>query len=179
MRWPEPTRAPARRRAPRPSRLPFPAPCGSSSMLDDLKASESRSLPHHCCRRRTKSHYDAFAEAELTAQAATSRGLERSGRHPQLPSLDSPARHQVSLTRHGRLARMPRVQGNGVRVHYESAGAGAPVVCLVHGTGGTGGVWTRQLEGLADVAHVVAPTRSAREPRFLERAAFRSDTRCH
>src|SRR2546426_9859290 len=52
---------------------------------------------------------------------------------------------------------MPRVQGNGVRVHYESAGAGAPVVCLVHGTGGTGGVWTRQLEGLADVAHVVAP----------------------
>lgn len=52
---------------------------------------------------------------------------------------------------------MPRVQINGVRVHYESTGAGAPVVCLVHGTGGTGGVWTRQLEGLADVAHVVAP----------------------
>ena len=52
---------------------------------------------------------------------------------------------------------MPRVRINGVRVHYESTGADAPVVCLVHGTGGTGGVWTRQLEGLADVAHVVAP----------------------
>ena len=52
---------------------------------------------------------------------------------------------------------MPRVRASGTDVSYEAAGGGAPVVCLVHGTGGRGGVWMRQLEGLADVARVVAP----------------------
>lgn len=52
---------------------------------------------------------------------------------------------------------MPRIQVEGSDVHYETSGAGAPCVCLIHGTGGTGGVWMRQLEGLADVARVVAP----------------------
>jgi pimeloyl-ACP methyl ester carboxylesterase len=46
---------------------------------------------------------------------------------------------------------------DGIDVQYESAGTGAPCVCLIHGTGGTGGAWTHQLEGLADVARVVAP----------------------
>jgi pimeloyl-ACP methyl ester carboxylesterase len=52
---------------------------------------------------------------------------------------------------------MPRIRIGGNEAHYESSGAGAPTVCLVHGTGGAGNVWVRQLEGLADVAHVVAP----------------------
>ena len=52
---------------------------------------------------------------------------------------------------------MALVNLDGIDVGYESSGRGAPAVCLVHGTGGTGAVWMRQLEGLADVARVVAP----------------------
>lgn len=52
---------------------------------------------------------------------------------------------------------MPRIRVGGIDVSYESTGGGPPTICLVHGTGGTGGIWTRQLEGLADVARVVAP----------------------
>jgi pimeloyl-ACP methyl ester carboxylesterase len=52
---------------------------------------------------------------------------------------------------------MARIQVDGVDVHYETAGRGTSCVCLVHGTGGTGGVWAPQLEGLAPVARVVAP----------------------
>jgi pimeloyl-ACP methyl ester carboxylesterase len=52
---------------------------------------------------------------------------------------------------------MPRIRVGGVEARYDESGAGAPVVCLVHGTGGTGSVWMRQLEGLADVARVVTP----------------------
>lgn len=52
---------------------------------------------------------------------------------------------------------MPHTQVGALRVHYESTGTGAPGVCLIHGTGGTGSVWKHQLEGLADVTHVVAP----------------------
>jgi pimeloyl-ACP methyl ester carboxylesterase len=72
---------------------------------------------------------------------------------------------------------MARVQVNGIDVHYETAGAGAPCVCLVHGTGGTGGVWGRQLEGLADIARVVAPDlpghgrSGGAPPRRIEEAA--------
>ena len=52
---------------------------------------------------------------------------------------------------------MPRIQVGGIETNYETSGAGAPTVCLIHGTGGAGNVWMRQLEGLADVARVVAP----------------------
>jgi pimeloyl-ACP methyl ester carboxylesterase len=75
------------------------------------------------------------------------------------------------------IERMARIKVDGIDVQYETAGAGAPCVCLVHGTGGTGGVWARQLEGLADVARVVAPDlpghgRSGGEPpRCIEESA--------
>jgi pimeloyl-ACP methyl ester carboxylesterase len=52
---------------------------------------------------------------------------------------------------------MTRVRAHGVDVHYETVGSGPRSVCLIHGTGGRGGVWTHQLEGLADVARIVAP----------------------
>ena len=52
---------------------------------------------------------------------------------------------------------MAQLPLDGIEVSYETAGRGAPAVGLVHGTGGTGGVWMRQLEGLADVARIVAP----------------------
>ena len=45
---------------------------------------------------------------------------------------------------------------NGVRIAYAAAGAGAPAVCFVHGTGGSSDVWTHQLEGLADLGQIVA-----------------------
>jgi pimeloyl-ACP methyl ester carboxylesterase len=45
---------------------------------------------------------------------------------------------------------------NGVQIAYATAGAGAPTVCFVHGTGGSGEVWTRQLEGLGDLGRIVA-----------------------
>jgi pimeloyl-ACP methyl ester carboxylesterase len=52
---------------------------------------------------------------------------------------------------------MAHLRLDGIDVGYETTGGGEPAVCLVHGTGGTGGVWARQLEGLADVARLVAP----------------------
>ena len=42
------------------------------------------------------------------------------------------------------------------RIHYETTGGGDTTVCLVHGSGGTHGVWIRQMEGLADLARVIA-----------------------
>jgi len=48
------------------------------------------------------------------------------------------------------------VSVNDVQIAYASAGAGSPTVCLVHGTGGSSQVWTHQLEGVADLAHIVA-----------------------
>ena len=51
---------------------------------------------------------------------------------------------------------MPTVSVNGLRIAYATAGAGSPTVCLVHGTGGSSEVWRRQLEGLADLGHIVA-----------------------
>jgi pimeloyl-ACP methyl ester carboxylesterase len=51
---------------------------------------------------------------------------------------------------------VPTLDVNGQIIHYvESGGDGAPVV-LVHGSGGSHEVWSRQLAGLADAAHVVA-----------------------
>ena len=51
---------------------------------------------------------------------------------------------------------MPTVSVNGLRIAYATAGAGSPTVCLVHGTGGSSEVWRSQLEGLADLGHIVA-----------------------
>jgi pimeloyl-ACP methyl ester carboxylesterase len=51
---------------------------------------------------------------------------------------------------------MSAVRVDGLEIQYETAGSRSPAVCLVHGTGGTAGVWRRQLEGLADVARVIA-----------------------
>lgn len=44
----------------------------------------------------------------------------------------------------------------GALAGWLEAGAGPPLVC-VHGAGGAGDVWTRQLEGLAGIARVIAP----------------------
>ena len=44
----------------------------------------------------------------------------------------------------------------GITLHYEITGGGPPTLCLVHGSGGSSAVWMRQLEGLADVARIVA-----------------------
>ena len=52
---------------------------------------------------------------------------------------------------------MPKVTVDGIPIHYELAGGDEPTVCLVHGSGGSSAVWIRQLEGLADVARVIAP----------------------
>ena len=51
---------------------------------------------------------------------------------------------------------MRTVSVSGVRIAYVAAGAGAPTVCFVHGTGGSSQVWMHQLEGLADLGHMVA-----------------------
>lgn len=45
---------------------------------------------------------------------------------------------------------------NGQAIHYVETGGGAPTLVLVHGAGGDSSTWTRQLEGLADAASVVA-----------------------
>src|SRR5919204_1514178 len=54
------------------------------------------------------------------------------------------------------LTAMPHVRAAGMAIHYEAVGTGPPALCLVHGSGGTGAVWTRQMEALADVARIVA-----------------------
>ena len=51
---------------------------------------------------------------------------------------------------------MRTVSVNGLRIAYATAGAGPPAVCLVHGTGGSTAVWAHQLDGLADVAMILA-----------------------
>lgn len=42
------------------------------------------------------------------------------------------------------------------KIHHEKAGTRGLMICFVHGSGGSQGVWVRQMEGLADVARVVA-----------------------
>jgi len=51
---------------------------------------------------------------------------------------------------------MATVRVDGLDIHFETTGSQSPAVCLVHGTGGSAGVWTRQLDGLADLARVIA-----------------------
>jgi pimeloyl-ACP methyl ester carboxylesterase len=51
---------------------------------------------------------------------------------------------------------VPTVSVNGLEIAYVTAGAGPPTLCLVHGTGGSSEIWTRQLEGLADLGRIVA-----------------------
>ena len=51
---------------------------------------------------------------------------------------------------------MPFQVVDGVGIHYVETGGGATTLCLVHGAGGNTHAWIRQLEGLADVARVVA-----------------------
>jgi pimeloyl-ACP methyl ester carboxylesterase len=48
------------------------------------------------------------------------------------------------------------VRVDGLEIQYETAGSRSPAVCLVHGTGGSAGVWRRQLEGLGDLVRVIA-----------------------
>ena len=54
---------------------------------------------------------------------------------------------------------MPSTSGglsvNGVRLHYEESGAGAPILCI-HGGGSSALVWTGTAEGLARLGRVIA-----------------------
>ena len=52
--------------------------------------------------------------------------------------------------------RVPTIAVDGIPIHYEATGGGEPTVVLVHGSGGSSAVWMRQLEGLADIARIVA-----------------------
>jgi pimeloyl-ACP methyl ester carboxylesterase len=51
---------------------------------------------------------------------------------------------------------VPTLDVNGETVHYVETGGGAPTLVLVHGSGGRHDVWTPQLQGLAEIANVVA-----------------------
>lgn len=51
---------------------------------------------------------------------------------------------------------MPTFTVDGIPIHYVLTGGGPPTLCLIHGAGGSAGVWIRQLEGLADCARVIA-----------------------
>ena len=51
---------------------------------------------------------------------------------------------------------MHTVSASGGRIAYLTAGAGAPAVCFVHGTGGSSQAWMHQLGGLADLGQIIA-----------------------
>lgn len=51
---------------------------------------------------------------------------------------------------------MPTLNAGGREIHYVETGGGERALVLVHGAGGSRGTWIRQLEGLADVARVIA-----------------------
>ena len=51
---------------------------------------------------------------------------------------------------------MPTLNVNGRALHYAETGGGSPTLVLIHGAGGNHATWTRQLEGLADAARVIA-----------------------
>lgn len=50
---------------------------------------------------------------------------------------------------------MPEANVNGVRLHYEELGDGAPIVCI-HGTGSSGLVWGEALGRLSHLGRVIA-----------------------
>lgn len=51
---------------------------------------------------------------------------------------------------------MPTIQVSGIPIHYDVTGGGLPTICLIHGAGGSTGVWIRELEGLADSGRLIA-----------------------
>lgn len=51
---------------------------------------------------------------------------------------------------------MPTLNVNGQTLNYAQTGGGDPALVLLHGAGGSHLTWTRQLEGLADAARVIA-----------------------
>ena len=51
---------------------------------------------------------------------------------------------------------MHTVSASVGRIAYLAAGAGAPAVCFVHGTGGSIQAWMHQLDGLADLGQIIA-----------------------
>ena len=51
---------------------------------------------------------------------------------------------------------MPTLNANNALINFAETGGGTPVVVLVHGAGGSHATWTRQLEGLAETARVIA-----------------------
>jgi esterase len=50
---------------------------------------------------------------------------------------------------------MPEAHVNGVRLHYDERGAGAPILCI-HGGGSTALMWADAVEGLARFGRVIA-----------------------
>lgn len=51
---------------------------------------------------------------------------------------------------------MPTASVKGIPIGYDVTRGGPTSLCLVHGSGGSSGVWVRQLEELADIAQVIA-----------------------
>ncbi|HET7876162.1 MAG TPA: alpha/beta hydrolase [Methylomirabilota bacterium] len=51
---------------------------------------------------------------------------------------------------------MPTLNVNGLTLNYAETGGGQPAAILIHGAGGSHLTWTRQLEGLADTARIIA-----------------------
>lgn len=51
---------------------------------------------------------------------------------------------------------MPTASVKGIPISYDATGGGPTSLCLIHGAGGSSGVWVRQLEELADIAQVIA-----------------------
>jgi pimeloyl-ACP methyl ester carboxylesterase len=51
---------------------------------------------------------------------------------------------------------VPALNVDGAALSYALTGGGEPTLVLVHGAGGSHATWTRQLEGLADRATVIA-----------------------
>jgi esterase len=50
---------------------------------------------------------------------------------------------------------MPEQVVNGVRLHYEERGEGAPILCI-HGAGSSALVWADAAEKLAGIGRVIA-----------------------
>jgi esterase len=62
----------------------------------------------------------------------------------------------LSLTRlRTTLDRVPEADVNGIRLHYEEQGEGAPIACI-HGTGSSALVWGEEIGELARLGRVIA-----------------------